>query len=279
MGTLDVLEQPASQADREPGEIVNDFSIVVATVNGSGSQTANGLLARAAFKMGVPVSAKNLFPSNISGLPTWYTIRLSKDGYTARCETAEVLVAFNPATAQEDYSALPAGGIVLHPEDLKFLNLREDVISYPLPVKELMKQATIDPKLRDHVANMVYVGGLAHLLGFDLAELEEGLNHHFKGKAKAVEMNMNVVRLTLEWAKDNLPKRDPYRMERMNGNQGLIMIDGNTAGGLGAIFGGVSVVSWYPITPSTSLVDALSAYIGRLRPPAEDGSQTFAIVQ
>jgi 2-oxoglutarate ferredoxin oxidoreductase subunit alpha len=279
MGTLDVLEQPASQAQQGPDEIVNDFSIVVATVNGSGSQTANGLLARAAFKMGIPVSAKNLFPSNISGLPTWYTIRLSKDGYTARRESAEVLVAFNPATAQEDYAALPPGGVVLHNEELKFLNPRDDVVSYPLPVKELMKQATIDPKLRDHVANMVYVGGLVHLLGIDLAEIEEGLNHHFKGKAKAVDMNMNVVRLTLEWAKENLPKRDVYRMERMSGNQGLIMIDGNTAGGLGAIFGGVSVVAWYPITPSTSLVDALAAYIGKLRPPLEDGSQTYAIIQ
>lgn len=279
MGTLDVLEQPASQADSNRDEIVNDFSIVVATVNGSGSQTANGLLARTAFKMGIPVSAKNLFPSNISGLPTWYTIRLSKHGYTARREDAEVLVAFNPATAQDDYANLPAGGAVLHPDDLKFLNPRDDVIDYPLPVKELMKQAQVDPKLRDHVANMVYVGALAHLLSIDVAELEEGLNHHFKGKAKAVAMNMDVVRMTLEWAAENLPKRDPYRMERMDGNQGLIMIDGNSAGGLGAIFGGVSVVSWYPITPSTSLVDAIAAYIGRLRPAIEDASQTYAIIQ
>lgn len=279
MGTLDVLEQPLEQAQQSRDEVVNDFSIVVATVNGSGSQTANGLLARSAFKMGIPVSAKNLFPSNIAGLPTWYTIRLSKQGYTARRDTAEVLVAFNPATAQEDYSSLPTGGVVLHPDDLKFLNPRADVVAYPLPVKELMKKAEVDPKLRDHVANMVYVGGLAHLLGIDASVLEEGLVHHFKGKMKAVEMNMNVIRFTLDYAQENITKHDPYRIEPMDANKGLIMIDGNTAAGLGAIFGGVTVVAWYPITPSTSLVDALNSYIPRLRPSTTEGEQPFAVIQ
>lgn len=279
MGTLDVLEQPLKQAQKSRDEVVNDFSIVVATVNGSGSQTANGLLARSAFKMGIPVSAKNLFPSNIAGLPTWYTIRLSKQGYTARRDTAEVLVAFNPATAQEDYSSLPTGGVVLHPDDFKFLNPRADVVAYPLPVKELMKKAEVDPKLRDHVANMVYVGGLAHLLGIDVSVLEEGLVHHFKGKMKAVEMNMNVIRFTMDWAKENITKHDPYSIEPMDANKGLIMIDGNTAGGLGAIFGGVTVVAWYPITPSTSLVDALNSYIPRLRPSITEGEQPFAVIQ
>src|SRR5688572_12041024 len=141
MGTVDVLEQPApAESAGRPG-VVNDFSLVIATVNGSGSQTANGLLARAMFKMGIPVTAKNLFPSNISGLPTWYSIRLSKHGYTARREESEVLVAFNPATAEEDLSALPAGGVCLYPDDIKFINSRDDVTMYALPVKELVKQA------------------------------------------------------------------------------------------------------------------------------------------
>lgn len=279
MGTLDVLEQPASQAQQNSDKVVNDFSIVIATVNGSGSQTANGLLARSAFKMGIPVSPKNLFPSNISGLPTWYTIRLSKDGYTARRDTSEVLVAFNPATAQEDYASLPAGGVVLHPDDIKFLQPRTDVVDYALPVKELMKKAEVDPKLRDHVANMVYVGGLAYLLGIDEAVLQEGLSYHFKGKMKAVEMNMNIVRLTVQWMGENVTKQDPYCLETMNGNESLLMIDGNTAGGIGAIFGGVTVVAWYPITPSTSLVDALNSYIPALRPPTSEGEQPFAIIQ
>lgn len=278
MSTLDVLEQPAPSESVERREVVNDFTIVIATVNGSGSQTANGLLARSIFKMGVPVAPKNLFPSNISGLPTWYTIRLSKEGYTARAEQSEVLVAFNPATAEEDLSALPSGGVCFHPDDQKFVNPRTDVIMYPLPVKDLVKQAGVDPKLRDLVANMVYVGAVAHILGIEIEELEEGLKHHFKGKAKPVEINMNMIRLTLEWAEQNLPKADPYRIERMDQTAGMLLIDGNSAGALGAVFGGVAFASWYPITPSTSLIDALNEYLPQMRKNA-DGTQTYAVVQ
>jgi 2-oxoglutarate ferredoxin oxidoreductase subunit alpha len=278
MSTADVLDMPGAAGAADRPHIVNDFSIVVATVNGSGSQTANGLLARAAFKMGIPVSAKNLFPSNISGLPTWYTIRLSKDGYTARRQDAEILVAFNPATAEEDLANLPAGGVCLYPDDVRFSNPRSDVTLYPLPAKEIMKQAEIDPKLRDHVRNMVYVGGLAYLLDIEVDELREGLLHHFKGKTKPVDMNMDIVMKTLDWAKANVEKTDPYRIERMDATSNLIMIDGNTAGALGAIFGGVTFAAWYPITPSTSLVDALNAYLPRLR-PAQDGAADYAVVQ
>src|SRR5438045_1206238 len=221
MGMLDVIDRPEA-AERGPGrDVVNDFAIEIATVNGSGSQTANGLLARALFRMGIPVTSKNLFPSNISGLPTWYTIRLSKHGYIARRDTSEISVAFNPATAQDDYSRLPAGGVCFHPDDLKLLNPREDVTTFALPVKEIMKQANVDPKLRDHVANMVYVGAVAHTLGIELDELQSGLMYHFKGKVKPVEMNMNVVRLTLDWAKENLTEAIPYRVERMDGTKGL----------------------------------------------------------
>src|SRR5215216_4878676 len=148
--------------DRPP--IVNDFAIVAATVNGSGSQTANNTLIRAVFKMGIPVSGKNLFPSNIAGLPTWYTIRISKDGYVARREGTEILVAFNPKTAEEDLEALPIGGVCFHPDDMKFVKRREDVAFYPIPVKELVKQSGASPKLRDYVANMAYVGALTELL-------------------------------------------------------------------------------------------------------------------
>jgi 2-oxoglutarate/2-oxoacid ferredoxin oxidoreductase subunit alpha len=276
MGATDVMEAPARRGERE--EVVNDFSIEIATVNGSGSQTANNLLARSAFKMGIPVSAKNLFPSNISGLPTWYTIRLSKYGYTARRDEAEIKVTFNPATAEEDLSTLMPGGVCLHPDDIKFQGSRDDVTMYALPVKDLIKQAGIDPKMRDLVANMVYVGALSHLLGIDVEALEEGLNHHFKGKAKPVEINMNMIRLTLDWARDNMTKSDPYRVERMNETNGLIMIDGNSAGALGAVFGGVTFASWYPITPSTSLIDALNAYLPRLRNDPE-GHPTYAVIQ
>jgi 2-oxoglutarate ferredoxin oxidoreductase subunit alpha len=278
MSTADVLEKPGSADRADRPEIVNDFSLVVATVNGSGSQTANGLLVRAAFKMGIPVNPKNLFPSNISGLPTWYIIRLSKDGYTARREESEILVAFNPATAEEDLANLPPGGVCIYPDDIKFASPRADVTMYALPAKEIMKQAEIDPKLRDHVRNMVYVGALAYLLGFEVEGLRDGLMHHFKGKTKPVDMNMDIVLKTLDWAKDNLIKSDPYRVEPMDATKDLIMIDGNTAGALGAIFGGVTFTAWYPITPSTSLVDALNSYLPKLRPP-QDGRADYAVVQ
>jgi len=278
MATLDVLEQPAPTQEAERGERVNDFSLVIATVNGSGSQTANGLLARTIFKMGVPVGSKNLFPSNISGLPTWYMIRASKHGYTARRDEAEILVAFNPATAEEDLANVPAGGVCIYPADMKFQTMRDDVTMYPVPSKDIVKRAEVDPKLRDLIANMVYVGALTVLLGLDLEVLREGLNHHFKGKAKAVDLNMNVINMTMEWARENLTKSDPFRIERMDGNQGMLMIDGNTAGALGAIFGGVTLGAWYPITPSTSLFDALAEYLPRLRPDT-DGKHSYAIIQ
>ena len=278
MGTADVLDMPGTKQSSERPDIVNDFSIVIATVNGSGSQTANGLLVRAMFKMGIPVSPKNLFPSNISGLPTWYDIRVSKEGYTARTEDSEVLVAFNPATAEEDLKSLPTGGVCIYPDDMKFVTQRDDVHMYALPVKVLVKQAGVDPKLRDLIANMVYVGALAFLLGIDTTALQEGLSFHFKGKAKPVELNMNMISSALEWSRDNLAKSDPYRIAPRDKTGGLLMIDGNSAGALGAVFGGVTFASWYPITPSTSLIDALNGYLPRMRKDA-DGNATYAVVQ
>jgi len=230
MSTADVLDRSAGGREDERPEIVNDFSISIATVNGSGSQTANGLLARSMFKMGIPVSPKNLFPSNISGLPTWYVIRLSKDGYVARREDAEILVAFNPATAEEDLAQLPPCGVCIYNDDIKLQGSREDVTMYPLAVKELVKQAGVDPKLRDLVASMVYVGAVAVLLGIELEELRSGLEHHFKGKQKPVEINMNMINLAMEWTREHLTKTDPFRVERIDRTGGLIMMDGNSAG-------------------------------------------------
>src|SRR3712207_4801601 len=173
--------------------LVNDFAIVAATVNGSGSQTANNTLIRAIFKMGIPVSGKNLFPSNIAGLPTWYTIRVSKYGYTARREGTEILVAFNQKTADEDLAALPEGGVCIYSDDIKFAQTRNDVSYYPIPVKELLKQVAPPPKLKDYVANMAYVGALIELLSIDMDEIVAALNYHFKGKASAVKLNLTMV--------------------------------------------------------------------------------------
>lgn len=276
MTTTDTGVTPSMIDPRVP--IVNDFSIVAATENGSGSQTANNTLIRAIFKMGISVSGKNLFPSNIQGLPTWYTIRVSHQGYTARREQAEILVAFNPRTSEEDLTKLPSGGVCIHPDDLKFANPRSDVVYYPLPVKELVKQINPPQNLRDYLANMAYVGALTELLSIDRAQIEAALMHHFNGKRKAVDLNLAMVDMAMEYTRNNLPKQDPFRVAPLNMTSGQMLIDGNTAAGIGSVVSGVSVVAWYPITPSTSLVDAITEYAPKLR-PAVDGKVNYAIVQ
>ncbi len=278
MSELSVTAQPVhALADREP--IVNDFSMVVATVNGTGSQTSNLALIRALFRMGIPVSGKNLFPSNIQGLPTWFTIRVSSEGYLARREAVEILVAMNETTFSEDLEGLVPGGVCFYPDHFTLPLIRDDVIYYPMPVKGLLRQVNPPRDLRDYVANMVYVGVVAEMLGIDLAEIRGALQTHFKGKAKPVELNMGMVEAAAAWARENLTKQDPYRVEREDKTSGLILVDGNTAAALGAIYGGVSFVAWYPITPASSLAEALLQYLPRLRKDPETGKATYAIVQ
>ena len=267
----------ADMRESPPG--VNDFSIVVATVNGSGSQTANVALLRALFKMGIPVCGKNLFPSNIQGLPTWFTIRLSQRGFVARRDNSEVLVAMNRNTAAEDMAKVPAGGVIFYPMEWKIAEERQDVVYYQLPVQQLAKNSGADAKMQPYVANMVYVGALCVLLGIEVAEIEAALSHHFGGKPKPVALNLGVVKAAAEWTQQNLTKRDPYRVERANENQGKLMINGNEAAALGAIFGGFTVAAWYPITPSTSLIDALTEHAATLRVDKATGAKNYAIVQ
>jgi 2-oxoglutarate ferredoxin oxidoreductase subunit alpha len=259
--------------------IVNDFSITAATKNGSGSQTANLALLRALFKMGIPVSGKNLFPSNIQGRPTWYTIRASGDGYTARRDPSEIVIAMNPDTALEDHQKTASGGVFIVEESIKVPLDRSDLTYYAIPAKKLAAELEKDPKLKTYSANMVYVGVLMWMLGIEEKELEAALMFHFKGKQKPVDSNMNVIRKSVEWAAANLKKGDPFKVERLDKTGGLIMIDGNTAGALGAIYGGVSFVGWYPITPATSLADALGDYLPKLRIDPETKAPTYAIVQ
>ena len=279
MSVMEPQTRPARAGNLDGPPIVNDFAIVVATVNGSGSQTANNVLIRAIFKMGVPVNGKNMFPSNISGLPTWYTIRISKDGYAARREGSEILVAFNPKTAEADLEALPQGGVCIYPDDLKFAKRRNDVVFYPLPVKQLVKQSGADAKLRDYIANMAYVGALAELLDIDMGQIKDALSRHFKGKTKPIELNYGMVAAAASWVRENLSKSDPYLIKPMDKTAGLIMIEGNTAAGLGALVGGMTLTAWYPITPSTSVVDAITEYAPQLRSDPATGAATYAIVQ
>jgi len=273
-----LAEAHAAPAAERP-LMVNDFSITVATKNGSGSQTANTALLRALFKMGIPVSGKNLFPSNIQGQPTWYTIRLSRDGFVARRPRAEIVVAMNLATAIEDHTTVEPGGVFMYADDIKIPLNRADLSYYPIPAKKLATENESDSKLRAYVANMVYVGALAHLLGINLDELESALMFHFRGKRKPVDINMKVVRLAAEWAAANLAKTDPFRVERMTATDEMMMIDGNTAAALGAIYGGVTFASWYPIPPATSLADALNEYLPQLRIDPETKAPTYAIIQ
>ncbi len=261
---------PALRSDG--GVMVNDFAITAATVNGSGSQTANNTLVRALFKMGIPVNGKNLFPSNIYGLPTWFTIRVSKDGFTARRDDYHVLAAMNPKTQADDIHKLPAGGVVFHPDDWKFANQRQDITYYAMPVKALVKASEVKPDLREYVANMVYVGSIAAFLGIEAKEIKDALNYFFKGKGKAVELNYFLVEKAMEHFFQTYPDAPrPFKVERMNKTDGKIMIDGNSAAAMGAIFGGVQVVGWYPITPSTSMIDALIDYAKELRTTYEVG--------
>lgn len=276
---MDVVELPHATHPGERTVVVNDFSLVVATVNGTGSQTANMAIIRALFEMGLPVSGKNLFPSNIAGLPTWFTIRISEEGYVARREGVEVLVAFNEKTQAEDVASLPAGGICIYPLDWKnFEQSRSDITYYGIPVKEWVKASGAPFNLRDYVSNMAYVGTLIELLGIEYEEIRQALIRHFGGKMKSVALNMSVVDMARDWARENLTAPCAFRVERRDLTSGLIMIDGNTAGAIGSIFGGLSVLAWYPITPATSFADAVTEWLPKLR-TGEDGKPTFAIVQ
>jgi 2-oxoglutarate ferredoxin oxidoreductase subunit alpha len=264
---------------QEKQKVVNDFAINIATENGSGSQTSNTTILRALFKMGVPVNGKNLFPSNIKGLPTWYIIRASKDGYTARRHQYEILVAMNQRTVEEDHANLAPGGVCFYNDSLKFEPNRDDVTYYPMPARELIKGIEVSPTLRNYITNMVYVGVVAQVLGIELNQIEEALSHHFGGKPKPVALNMEVVQRGFYWAKEHLIKQDPYYVEPMDATEGKIMLDGNSAAALGAVYGGVSLAAWYPITPSTSLIDALNEYLPKLRRDPETGQPTYAVVQ
>jgi 2-oxoglutarate/2-oxoacid ferredoxin oxidoreductase subunit alpha len=277
MSTIDVaLNDAAGRTGHQP--IVNDMSIQVATVNGSGSQSSNTVLLRSIFQMGVPVSGKNLFPSNIAGLPTWYTIRANKDGYIARKKEIDFLVAMNAETAQDDVKSLAAGASVLYDEPLNLSALRSDLIFYAVPYDKIVATVCPEAKLRKLVKNMIYVGVVAKLLDIDLGEVERAIRKQFATKVKAANLNLGAAKAGFDYAVANLTKQDPFHIARMDKTQGKIIIDGNSAAALGSMFAGVTVVTWYPITPSSSLVETLIDYMKEHR-VGPDGKATFAIVQ
>lgn len=266
-----------------PTRAVNDFTIRVATVNGSGSQSSNLVITNAILRLGIPVAPKNVFPSNIEGLPTWFDIRVTAKGYQCRTRDVDVLVALNPTTWATDVLGVKPGGAVVYESAFPVAGatLRDDVAYYAVPFTQLAKEHFADKgDLRKYLMNMIYVGALAQLLEMPLDTLEEGLKAQFRKKPAAVELNMSAVRVGFEYARAQFEKRDPYRLEPMNGKTaGLLFMEGNRASALGCVMGGCTVAAWYPITPSSSLCEYFIDYCERFRVDKEGGEHKFAVVQ
>jgi 2-oxoglutarate/2-oxoacid ferredoxin oxidoreductase subunit alpha len=261
---------------------VNDFTIRVATVNGSGSQSSNLVLSNAIFRLGIPVAPKNVFPSNIEGLPTWYDIRVTSKGYRCRTRDIDVLVALNAATWREDAVSVKAGGVIVHESAYPVSGemQRDDVTYYAVPFGEIGKKHFPNADLRKYLVNMVYVGVLGALLGIDESVIEAAIKNQFRSKPAAVETNMQAVRLGLEYAREHAMAQDEFKLKRMNGKtDGELFMDGNRAAALGCLMGGCTVAAWYPITPSSSLCESFIAFAERYRVDPATGEKKVAIVQ
>ena len=257
-------------------KVVNDFTFNIATANGTGSQSANLILLHTMFEMGVPVSGKNLFPSNISGLPTWYIVRVSEAGYQAPGDRTHIQVLMNKATWEKDLASLEPGTVVIYNSDVKMPVERDDIVAYAVPMTKMAR--TLNPKLARMIANIVYVGVIAELIGLDQAMLEKAITKQFKGKDSAIEMNVAASNMGRDYIKENYEKLDPYYIEARDRDPDTFLIEGNEATALGSIFGGVTMLSWYPITPSSSLADGVIAHIPQLRTDSDD-KMTCAVIQ
>ena len=261
-------------------QIINDLTIQAATVNGSGSQTANLVLTRAIFHMGIPVAPKNVFPSNIEGLPTWYQLRVTPEGHMARSDKVDILIAFNPATWHQDLKTVRPGGVVIHEEVFSTADVRDDVVYYPVPFSKLAKSKIQSDTLRKQLTNMLYVGVVAGLLNIPWEALEHAVRRQFLSKPKAVQVNLDAIKAGYDYWQDNFSKKDAYRLEPMTGAvEGKVLVEGNQAAALGALMGGVTVAAWYPITPSSSLCENLIAYAERFRIDPKTGEKLISVVQ
>lgn len=262
------------------GPITNEFCLSICTVNGSGSATANHILYRTLFHMGIPTSGKNIFPSNIKGLPTWFVIRASQKGYTGRLPYDDIVVAMNQVTFEKDMTYLPAGGVVFYGDHLKLPEVpNPNLIYYPMPIKELMKQTEVPRKLVSFMENMLFVGFVGQVLRIPLEALHYTIYEHFSSKPKIAESNFNMVKLGYDYAAENIEKQDRFMAEKLAPLEDYILTDGNNAGGLGSLFGGLQYCSWYPITPATSLVEAMIDQVDRIRHDPVTGKKTCVILQ
>ncbi|MHB8571873.1 MAG: 2-oxoacid:acceptor oxidoreductase subunit alpha [Candidatus Dormibacteria bacterium] len=261
---------------------VNDFTFQAATVNGSGSQSSNLILTRAVFSMGIPVAPKNVFPSNIEGLPTWYNIRLTPEGYQCGSRSVDVLVALNATTWHRDVAGLSTGAAVIHEAAYPVTGpaRRDDVVYYPVPFHELGRKHIQNADLRKYLTNMIYVGAVAWLLDIPMEVIEAAVQHQFARKPKAVPLNMDSIRLGYDHCVENHERQDLFRVERLTGKvEGKILMEGNQAAALGALMGGCTVASWYPITPSSSLCEYLNDFADRYRVDAATGERRIAVIQ
>jgi 2-oxoglutarate ferredoxin oxidoreductase subunit alpha len=270
------MADPAKASDR-----VNDFVIKLANVNGTGSASANTLLMKSIFRMGVPVMGKNYFPSNIQGLPTWYEIRVTKEGYVARSGRVDLMIAMNAETYARDVREVSPGGFLLYDSTWprSTVLVREDITILGVPLARICNENFIGVRNRILMKNIMYAGVLAALLEIDLDVIRQLLTESYSKKPALVDANMKAVQLGYDHAREHLPCPLPLRVERMDRTAGHVMIDGNTAAGLGAVFAGATVAPWYPITPSTSLMDAFRSFCQRLRVDPETGSNNYAVIQ
>lgn len=270
---------PATQT--ETAVKVNDFVIRFANVNGTGSASANFLFAKAIFKMGIPVTPKNIFPSNIQGLPTWYEVRVNEEGWLGRRDGIDFMVSVNPQSMKEDIAGVRPGGYFMH-DSTKMLYeeyIRPDIHYIGVPMMDLSVRTFKDARQRQLFKNVIYVGALAELLGIEIQALTDVLNGQFKGKEKLIEPNLRALQMGIDYVKENYKEPLNIRLERRNLIGDSILIDGNTACGLGAVYGGATVCTWYPITPSTSVAEAYNKFCSKYRIDPENGKKNYAFVQ
>jgi 2-oxoglutarate ferredoxin oxidoreductase subunit alpha len=267
-----------SQANQDR---VNDFTIKLANVNGTGSASANSMLMKSIFRMGVPVMGKNYFPSNIQGLPTWYEIRVTRDGYVARSGRIDLMVAMNAETYQKDVREVSPGGYLIYDSTWprSAVLAREDITILGAPLAKLCNENFVGVRNRILMKNVCYAGLLAALLDIDVEVIRVLLTESYGKKQALVDANMKAVQLGYDFAKANLPCPLPLRVERMDKTRGHVMIDGNTAAGLGAVYAGATVGPWYPITPSTSLMDSFKSFCAKLRVDPATGKNNYAVIQ
>ena len=261
--------------------LINNFVVRFANVNGTGSASANYLFAKAVFRMGIFATPKNIFPSNIQGLPTWYDVRVSEKGYLGRREGVDMMVSVNPQSMANDIKSVKTGGYFLYDstKDLPADYIREDINYIGVPLMEMCINEYSDPRQRQLFKNIIYVGALASLMNIEFEVLEQLFKEQFAGKEKLIAPNVKALQLGMDYIKQHYEYPLPIRLERRDLIGDKILIDGNSACGLGAVYGGATVAAWYPITPSTSVVEAYSEYVNKYRVDPKTGKNNFAIVQ